>query len=86
MATAVVSVTMGSLGYEPSLGAVAGSDGEGVRAAFVSGLNRAFLVAAGLTALAAVLSVLRGETRRATDEVAEPAGKSRPSYSPGSEE
>ena len=86
MATAVVSVTMGSLGYEPSLGAVAGSDGEGVRAAFVSGLNRAFLVAAGLTALAAVLSVLRGETRRATDEVAEPASESRPSYSPGSEE
>ena len=84
VATTIVSVTMGSLGYAPSLGDVDSTGGEGVRAAFVSGLSRVFLVAGSLTTLALVLSVLRGETERATEPVAEPADGSRPLYSPGS--
>lgn len=83
VATTIVSVTMGSLGYEPNLGAVVESGGEGVHAAFVTGLSRAFIVASGFTVLALVLSVLRGEGRRTLTLEREPAGSSRPSYTAG---
>ena len=64
VATTMVALTMGSLGYEPSLAAVGGAGGEGVRSAFVTGLNKAFLVSGSLMLLAMALSALRGEARR----------------------
>ena len=61
LATTVVTLTMGSLGYEPNLSEVSEGGGEGVRVAFVLGLRRAFLVSVGLMIFAMVLSLLRGE-------------------------
>ena len=63
IATTIVAFTMASLGYEPSLAAVSESGGEGLREAFVAGIHRVYLVAAGLTVAAMVLSVVRGESR-----------------------
>ena len=63
LATTVIAITMGSLGYEPSLSAVANAegDGEGVRTAFVIGLNRSFLIAGSLMIVSMIISALRGE-------------------------
>lgn len=63
MATTIVTLTMGSLGYEPSLAAVTEDGGEGVKSAFVSGMSRAFMVAGALMVLSIALSVLRGEAQ-----------------------
>jgi EmrB/QacA subfamily drug resistance transporter len=63
LATTIVTFTMGSLGFEPSLAALADDGHEGVRGAFISGMNRAFLVGAGFAVAALVLSVLRGESQ-----------------------
>ncbi len=63
LATTIVTFTMGSLGFEPSLAAVTESGGEGVRRAFVTGMSKAFLVSGGLMLLAVVVSGLRGESR-----------------------
>ena len=52
---------MGSMGYEPTLAAVSESEGGGVKAAFVSGLSKAYLTGAGIVLAALVLSALRGE-------------------------
>jgi MFS family permease len=68
MATTIVTLTMGSLGYEPSLAAVTEDGGEGVKVAFVSGMSRAFMVAGALMAL----SILRGEPQP-EENPAEPA-------------
>ena len=61
LTTAVITTVMGSLGYEASLDAVkeAGSS-HGVRTAFVEGLNSAFRVQVVLTALAVILTALKG--------------------------
>ena len=59
LATFIVTATMGSLGYEPSLDAVKSVGGEGVKAAFTSGLTRAFFVAGSLVTVALVISTLR---------------------------
>ena len=72
LATTIVALTMGSLGYAPSLAAVSGEGGEGLRAAFVAGLTKAFLVSGSLMVLAAVLSAVRGEVRTSSDSAAEP--------------
>ena len=64
MATAVVTFTMASLGYEPSLSAVAENGGSGVRSAFVAGLNRAFLVSAGLMVAAMLISLTRKDAKQ----------------------
>ena len=61
IATTIVTLAMGSLGYEPSLSAVSGGDGEGVKSAFLVGLNRAFLFSGSYMLLSAVLSWVRGE-------------------------
>ena len=63
IATTIVAFTMASMGYEPSLAAVSESGGQGLREAFVAGLHRVYLVAAGLAVAAMVLSVARGESR-----------------------
>jgi len=70
VATTVVSVTMVSMGYEPSLGEADSGDA-GVRVAFVSGLHRTFLMSFALILVAMVLSALRGEIRRNADPVEE---------------
>ena len=47
MATAIVTATMGSLGFEPSLDAVVETTGAGVGHAFTVGLRNAYLVMTG---------------------------------------
>ena len=58
VATAIVTATMGSLGYEPSLDAVRNGGTEGVGAAFTSGLRYAFIAMMGSLLVALVLSAL----------------------------
>ena len=59
-ATTIVTVTMASAGYEPSLDAVSAvGAGQGVKDAFTDGLRTAFLVFAGLLGLAVLLSSIR---------------------------
>ena len=62
LATIMVTITMGSLGYEPSLSAITDGGDEGARVAFIEGMARAFMVSTGLMAGATALSLLRGET------------------------
>ena len=61
MTTAIVTLFMGGLGFEPSLAAVTEEGDEGVKMAFVAGMGRAYIVAAGLLLLAMVISAFRGE-------------------------
>ena len=62
LATAIVTATMGSLGYEPSLEAITSAGGgEGVKAAFVQGVQTAYLVMSGFVVIAIVLSSFKGE-------------------------
>ena len=51
--------------------AVSEGGGEGIRAAFVTGLNRAFIGSVCLTALALTLSLLRGEAVEAPSPLVE---------------
>ena len=81
LATTIVAVTMGSLGYEPSLAAVSEAGGEGVKGAFVTGLNRAFLVSGPLMVVAMVVSWLRGESQGVSPAPAAAAAPSRSSAS-----
>ena len=65
LATTLVTITMASQGYAPTLsavGAVGGEVGEGVRQAFISGLSLALRVSGGLMLVALVLTVLRPES------------------------
>ncbi len=64
VSTTVIAVYMAAAGYEPSLSAVTGSGGEGVKNAFVSGLSTAFLVSGSLLGLAFVLSIVQGRVGR----------------------
>ena len=59
--TAVVVITMGSMGVEPSLSAVSPE----VSGAFLEGLRRAFFVMGGLLVLGMVICVARGERAKA---------------------
>lgn len=61
MTTAIVTLIMGSMGFEPSLAAVTEDGGEGVKRAFVAGLGKAYLVAAGLLLASMLISAFRGE-------------------------
>lgn len=63
VATAVVSATMASMGFEPSLAAVDRGSGAAVLEAFVEGFQRAFLLAGLFIVLAIVVSLVRGESR-----------------------
>lgn len=58
VATIIVTTTMGSLGFEPSLEAVRG-DTEGVGHAFTVGLRYAFLIMAGIVLSAMTISALQ---------------------------
>ena len=61
MATAIVTATMGALGFEPSLDAVRESTEVGVGQAFSLGLRYALLVMAGLVLIALAVSAFRSE-------------------------
>ena len=58
-ATAIVTATMGSLGYEPNLEAVQAGGAAGVGKAFVAGLRNAYLIMAGLLLVAMLVSAFR---------------------------
>ncbi len=82
LATTVIAITMGSMGYEPNLSAVtnAAGDGEGVRTAFVIGLNRTFLIGGSLMVVSLIISVLRGEAAPVQAAAPEDAKQSPPSH------
>ncbi len=58
VATAIVTATMGSMGYEPSLEAVKTGGAAGVGGAFTMGLRYTYLTMAGLLLTAMVISAL----------------------------
>ena len=68
LATTMVTLTMASMGYEPSLAAVSEAGGIDVRTAFVAGLGRAFLVAGVLVFTAMALAAYRGEKPPASED------------------
>lgn len=63
IATTIVTVTMGSLGYEPSLEAVRTSSVEGVRNAFTVGMRYSFYVLVALVIASMAVSFLQGNAR-----------------------
>ena len=74
LATTVVTATMASKGYEPSLSAISSGVGDaGLKAAFTQGLQTAFLVMAGCIALAILICFLKGQAT-AVDTVPAKAG------------
>jgi MFS family permease len=76
-ATLIVTLTMSSLGYEPSLSAIGSGVDDGLREAFVQGMGRAYAISGGLMVLALVLTIGRGETVGAK-RPAEPAASPSP--------
>ena len=85
LATTVVVLTMASLGHEPNLGAVSEEGGEAVKSAFVTGLNRAFWVSAGLMGFALALSFVRGESSSAQSQSTASVGPTREASSQAEE-
>ena len=80
VATTLVTITMASQGFEPSLAAVSGAGGDAVRQAFVEGLSIALRISGAAMVVALALTMVRpdvgGETRRPASppaRVAEPA-------------
>ncbi len=75
MAAAIVTASMGSMGYEPSLDAVRGGGGAGVGFAFTVGLRYAYLTMMGLLLAAMALSFLQvqPEPSRTGEEMGEAA-------------
>ena len=66
IATTIVTVTMGSMGFEPSLEAVRTGSVEGVRGAFAVGMRYAFYVLIALVIASMTVSFLQGRPRPAT--------------------
>ena len=61
MATAIITATMGSLGFEPSLDAVRETTGAGVAHAFTVGLRNAYVVMTVLLLIGVAVSAVKGE-------------------------
>ncbi len=61
IATAIVTATMGAHGYEPSLAAVSTDGGEGLLAAFTTGLRYAYRTMAVVVAVGIVASAFKGQ-------------------------
>ena len=78
IATTIVTVTMGSLGFEPSLEAVRTASVEGVRGAFTVGLRYAFFVLVALVIASMAMSFLQGKPRTAprVEQAAPQSGES----------
>ena len=64
MATAIVTGTMGSLGYEPTLAAVSCGGGAAVCGAFTIGTRYAYLVMASILLTAASISAFKFQPRQ----------------------
>ena len=64
MATAIVTGTMGSLGYEPTLAAVSCGGGAAVCSAFTIGTRNAYLVMASVLLTAASISAFKFQPRQ----------------------
>ena len=82
IAITIVTATMGSMGFEPSLEAVRGETVEGVRHAFTTGLRYALFVMAGLSLAAITLSFFQGRPSR-DPQPAEEVALSQESAAPG---
>ncbi len=65
IATTIVTVTMGSLGFEPSLEAVRNDTVEGVRGAFTVGMRYAFYVLVAMVIASMTVSFLQGRPKTA---------------------
>ena len=78
IATTIVTVTIGSLGFEPSLEAVRTASVEGVRGAFTVGMRYAFYVLIALVIASMTMSILQGSSRPAASAAREPEGQSAP--------
>ena len=63
IATTIVTITMGSLGFEPSLEAVRNDAVEGVRGAFAVGMRYAFYVLITLVIASMTISFLQGRPK-----------------------
>ena len=63
IATTIVTVTMGSLGFEPSLEAVRNASVEGVRGAFTVGMRYAFYGLIALVIASMTVSFLQGQSK-----------------------
>ena len=74
IATTIVTVTMGSLGYEPSLEAVRNGTVEGVRSAFTVGMRYSFYVLIALVIASMTVSFLQGRPRT-EPRTGQPAGQ-----------
>ena len=61
VATAIVTATMATMGFEPSLDAVRGGGGAGVSNAFTLGLRYTYITMAGVLLTAMVVSAFRFE-------------------------
>ena len=70
IATTIVTVTMGSLGFEPSLEAVRNEAVVGVRGAFTVGMRYAFFVLVALVIASMTVSFLQGKPKPAPDQPA----------------
>ena len=82
VATAIVVATMASMGFQPSLDAVGSEGGEEVAGAFVSGMQRAWLLLGGMLVVGVVLSFFKGD--RAKEEPEEtPAKQAQPGVGEG---
>ena len=73
MATAIITATMGSLGFEPSLDAVQETTEAGVGHAFSVGLRNTYLVMMVLLLIGMAVSAVKGETTKEL-EAAAPTG------------
>ena len=76
LATTIVTVTMASRGFEPTLDAVA-DGGAGVEAAFTQGLRIAFLALGAFIGVSIVLTYLKPSAREDVT-VREPVGEAEP--------
>ena len=72
IATAIVTATMGSLGYEPSLAGVTPEGNEGLLSAFTSGLRVAYSIMAVVVLAGVVASAFKGRRYEPQPEGAEP--------------
>ena len=66
IATTIVTATMGSMGFEPSLEAVRGETVEGVKNAFTVGMRYAIFALVGLVLAAMTVSFLQGRPSKET--------------------
>jgi len=70
IATTIVVVTMGNMGYEPSLDAVSEGGGVGVAHAFTVGLQRAYMMAGVVMLVGMVLTLFKGKQEEPTGKAA----------------